>query len=280
MKSKAHKRFRVVAAVVSGAILAGVLVTAGFRVDRGDRVVHVFSAYVGEDSIHGRTSLTHTFPSIVMIRTYPMFGFKVDNSALQCQFDCQDYSIELHKENIKVGEVPLNAWEMRNELFDVDGRQIGVFSLYLEGHMVNPPEYTSYVLRKNGEEITYVEKKYNIPPAISISGLPEKQYHVSGTPEYAVDGPIRFALSVRNNSDLNWEYQFFWRYENDSVDGLSYGKFPRSAAGIIAPSGSSRTKIEIDLAGMIPRTDWAQVSVAVYSGPHTQFTESRVFTVK
>jgi len=283
MNGKTHSGFRIVTAVISFAVLAGVLVMAGFGVDRSDRVVHVFSAYVGDDSTSIDTSLFFAFPSIVMVRTYPsaMFGLEIDNSEPECRSrKCWGYTIELRRKGVRVGEVPLNAWETRNDLYDVDGSQIGVFSLYLEGHMVNPPEYTSYVLKKNGEEITVVEQDYTPLPAISIIGLPEEQYRDSIRPEYAADGPIKFTLSAQNNSSFDWEYQVFWKYASDSEERLSYEKFPRSAAGIIPPSGPLRTKIEIDLTGLIPRTNWAQVGVAVYAGPHTQFVETVPFIVR
>jgi len=278
MKSKLPKLFRVVAAVISITTLAGVSLTAVLSFDEDDSIVHIFSAYVSNENID---NIDISWDASALVHTYPSnrFGFEIDISEPECSY-CTSHSIELRKAGVKVGEVQLKSWRTWNDLYDGAGRQVGVFNLYLEGRVVDPPDYDSFVLKKNRGEV----KLANVepPPYPFYPLFPQTFARLFTDKIFTSNGPIKFTLAVTNDSDNDWEYQVFWRYTNDSNDSfddpsLSWGRFPRSESKII-PAGTS--EVEIDLTGMIPKTDRAQVTVAVFDGYHTHYTDSGPFSVR
>ncbi len=277
MKNKLPRLFRVVAAVISIATLAGVSLTAVLSLDKDDSTVHIFSAYVSDERKF--VNIDISWDASALVRTYPSSRFRIEDdiSEPECT-SCARHSIELWKAGVKVGEVRLRAWETWNDLFDGAGRQVGVFDLYLEGRLVDPPSYDSFVLKRGREELANVKR----PLHPFYHHFPEAYARLSESETFSPSGPIKFTLAVTNDSDIDWEYQVFWRYKNNSSDSfdnpsLSWGRFPRSESRII-PADTS--EVEIDLTGMIPKTERAQVTVAVFDGRHTHYIESRPFKVR
>jgi len=237
-----------------------------------DSIVHVFSAYVSNENFD---NIDISWDASALVRTYPSdsFRFEIDTSEPECT-SCTRHSIELWKAGVKVGEVRLKAWYTWNDLFDGAGRQVGVFNLYLEGRVVDPPKYDNFVLKRGREELANVKRP--LFPFYPL--LPETYARLSESEIFSPSGPIKFTLTaVTNDSNVDWEYQVFWRYRNDSFENLSWGRFPRSESRIIP---ADTPEVEIDLTGLIPKTDFAQVTVAVFDGRHTHYIESRPFSVQ
>jgi len=267
MRGKLSGLFRVASAVASVALLAGVSLTVVLSLteDEDDSFVRVFSMYVGEDFLGEVKVMARVYPSIL----------RIDDDEPECQFDrCQNFSIELRKANVKVGEVPLKAWSIWHHFFDGEGRRIGLFDRYLEGRIVDPPSYDTFVLIKGGaqlQELAVVDRSFfpAMPDVIAVNIARKEVRADDGTIRFTY--PLRFTVNVINPRNFDLEYQVFWRYGNGpgfSVIDASFSGFPRSEVRLLAPGTS---EFEIDLRGMIPKADWAQVSVVVFAKSQTNY---------
>ncbi len=225
-----------------------------------DRIVHMFDGWIENLDLD----------TIAMeVRQLPLDKVSFRSPYCRPDEDCGPYIVELRDAaGAKVAEVPLEVSEYHWDGTDRDGRGTGGHTTTLESYIIDPPDYASFAVLMHGEELLVVERSAHAPTA-ELSGITEGQF-------FTDDEPLMFSLSVDDKDGDKLKYKVFWKCDSDTCEGDVYESY---MLGWLRRFPSDTFSVTEDLSTHVPKTDNAQIAVAVFDGTRSVFVESPTFKV-
>jgi len=224
-----------------------------------DRIVHMFEGSIEDFDVD---------TTAMRVRHLPVDKVNVREPRCKHDEDCGPYIVELRDvAGTKVATASLEVTESHWDGIDEDGRGIGGYTTSFKGHLIDPPDYDSFALVRDGEVLLVVERSAHAPTA-SLSGISEGQFFAGGE-------PLKLILSVEDKDDDDLRYEVFWKCEGDTCKD----KFDKGYIGVPRRIPADTSSVTVNLTNQIPNTNRAQVAVAVYDGTRSAFIESLTFAV-
>jgi len=259
----------VVTRVFSVLALIGVMSLVVFSLAREDaKVIHTFSGIFEFGRGSEAVFVFHSFPAdrfnfdFLIERYESSISVKPGCSSR----NCEGYALEFRDSSgTSLKRRALRSGTINSTFSTEDGRIGGSAEIYLEGYILNLPDYHSYALLKDGEELTAVKRSAHAPTA-SISGISKNQI---------IDGneAVMFSLSVEDKDGDDLTYQLFKTDEDNNYEQLQLANWSSFIS-----AGTSSAEIKIPNFHF-SKTDAARVAVSVSDGTHSVLAETPTFTI-